>query len=183
MTFGAGSKISSSGWKPRPGDPLPEVHLQQVAGSCERVEECARDDVHHEIDGALVGGDLCVVGHGLGIERRGIGIEPSARSNQIGDDQSDDQRERRYDFEIQQRLAADATHLLHAAGAGDAEHHRAEDDRRDQHLDERDEAIAKRLQLHTGFGAHIADRAADHDRQQHPEIQMSRQLFHAAPLS
>ena len=82
-------------------------------------------------------------------------------------------------LEVEQRLAADAADLLHVARAGDAEHHGAEDDRRDQHLDQRDEAVAERLQRNAGLGRHVADRAAGDDREQHPEVEMSGQAFHA----
>ena len=79
---------------------------------------------------------------------RGIDVEARARPEHVDDGEADHQRDRRDDFEVEQGLAADAADLLHVAGAGDAEDDGAEDDRADQHLDERDEAVAERLQLH-----------------------------------
>ena len=88
---------------------------------------------------------------------------------------------RRDDLEVDQRLAADPPDLLHVAGAGDAEHDRAEDDRADQHLDEGDEPVAERLQLDRGRRVHIAEDAARKDGEQHPEIEMASEAFHSRP--
>ena len=55
------------------------------------------------------------------------------------------ERERGHDLEVEQRLEADAADLLHVLHAGDAVHDRAEDDRRDEHLDQLDEGVAERL--------------------------------------
>ena len=74
-------------------------------------------------------GALGVVGDGVGVERRRVGVEARARLEHVGDDQADGERERRDDLEIEQRLAADAADLLHVPGAGNAEDDGAEDDR------------------------------------------------------
>ena len=60
------------------------------------------------------------------------------------------QRQGRHRLEIEQRLDADAADLLEVAHRADAVHHRAEDHRRDHHLDQRDEAVAERLQRDAG---------------------------------
>ena len=59
--------------------------------------------------------------------------------------QPDHQREGRDDLEIDQRLDADAADLLGILDMRDAGNHGAEDDRRDHHLDQLDEAVAERL--------------------------------------
>ena len=50
-------------------------------------------------------------------------------------------------FEVQQRLQSDPAQFAHIADAGDAHHHRKEDDRTDHHADQLDEAVAQRLHL------------------------------------
>ncbi len=57
---------------------------------------------------------------GLVIERRRIDVEADARTQQVRRGEAEDQREGRDDLEVQQRLAADASDLLHVFHAGDA---------------------------------------------------------------
>ena len=84
-----------------------------------------------------VGGDRCRIGHAP--------PKPVPDLDQIADDQPDHQREGRDDLEIDQRLDADAADLLGVLDVRDAGDDRAEDDRRDHHLDQLDEAVAQRL--------------------------------------
>jgi hypothetical protein len=63
----------------------------------------------------------------------------------------DHKSERGDDLEIDQGFDADAADFLCILDMGDSGYHRAEDDRRDHHLDQLDEAIAKRL--HQSFVA------------------------------
>ena len=55
------------------------------------------------------------------------------------------------DLEVEQRQAAGLADLLHVLHAGDADHDGAEDDRRDDHLDQLDEAVAERLHRRAGL--------------------------------
>ena len=55
------------------------------------------------------------------------------------DQNADDQRQRRNDFEIEERLHADPTDAFGLVDVRDARNHGAEDDRRDRHLDQLDE--------------------------------------------
>jgi hypothetical protein len=66
-------------------------------------------------------------------------------------------------LEIEQRLDADAADLFEVAHRADAVHDRAEDDRRDHHLDQRDEAVTERLERDAGIGKEMADDNADGD--------------------
>ena len=59
-------------------------------------------------------------------------LKPAPGLSTLHDDQADDEREGGDDFEIEQRLAADAPELLQVAHRGDAVDHGAEDDRRDR---------------------------------------------------
>ena len=84
----------------------------------------------------------------------------------------DHQREGRNDLEIDQRLDADAADLLGVLDMRDARDHRAEDDRRDHHLDQLDEAVAERLDPVVGreIGPQPADHDTEHDGDQHLNI-------------
>ena len=50
-------------------------------------------------------------------------------------------------------------------------HDRAEDHRRDHHLDQRDEAVTQRLQLLAEIGIQISDQDAERDRDQNLHIE------------
>ena len=65
---------------------------------------------------------------------------------------------------VKERLAADASELLHVLHARDAEDHGAEDDRRDGHLDEPDEAVAERFHGLRRFGREVPEADAEDDR-------------------
>ena len=71
--------------------------------------------------------------------------KPAPGLTHVADDQPDHEREGRDDLEIDQRLDADAADFLGILDMRDAGHHGAEDDRRDHHLDQLDEAVAERL--------------------------------------
>ena len=73
-------------------------------------------------------------------------LHARARLDDIGDDQADDQRQGREEQEIGERLAGDAADRRQVAHAGDAGDDGQEDHRRDDHLDQLDEAVAERLQ-------------------------------------
>ncbi len=63
---------------------------------------------------------------------------------------------------------ADRLHVLHA---GDAGHDGAEDDRRDHHLDELDEAVAERLERRRRVRHEVAEQYADRDGDEDLEIE------------
>ena len=73
-------------------------------------------------------------------------VEALAGVDEVADDEPDRQRERRHDHEVQQRQAADLADGRGLGDRADADHDRAEDDRRDHHLDEGDEPLADRLE-------------------------------------
>ena len=95
-----------------------------------------------------------------------------ARLPEIDQHEADDQCQTRDDFEIDQRLDGDAPHPLCFAHARDAVHHRAEDDRSDQHPHELDEEIAERLQGVGALRPHITDPHA----QRHRDENLQRQI-------
>jgi hypothetical protein len=83
----------------------------------------------------------------LGVERGRVDVEAGARLDQVGHDQADGQREGRDDLEVEQGLAADAADFLHVLHAGDTGDDGTEDHRRDDHLDQFDEAVSQGLHL------------------------------------
>lgn len=106
----------------------------------------------------------------LASKRRDVDVHADARFHHVDDHQTDHQRERRDDLEIDQRAHADATDLLHVAHLRDAEHHGAENDRREQHLDELDERIGERLERDGYVGEHDPDERTDGDADQYLDI-------------
>ena len=81
-----------------------------------------------------------------------VGVEAGARLDDLADEDADEQRDGGDHLEVDQRLQADATDLLQVADRGDAVHDGAEDDRRDHHLDQRDEGVAQPLDRLAPFG-------------------------------
>ncbi|MGX1319842.1 hypothetical protein AB7M17_003295 [Bradyrhizobium sp. USDA 377] len=104
------------------------------------------------------------------VDRRGVDVEAVSGLEDLADQQTDCERDGRDRLEIDQRLQPDPADPLEIAHRGDAVHHGAEDDRRDHHLDQRDEAVAERLQGLAEIGIEIADEHAEHDRDQHLDV-------------
>ena len=129
------------------------------------------DDVEEEIDRALVRRRLAYLATAGGVRLAG---ETRARLHDIADDEADDEREGGDDLEIDQRLDADAADLLGVLDMGDAGDDRAEDDRRDHHLDQLDEAVAERLDA--GRGGEVGEGDADDDAEQDGEQDLDVEL-------
>src|SRR3712207_2713629 len=91
---------------------------------------------------------------------------------EVHDHEPYDEGDGRHHLEVDQRLDADPPDLLHVLHAGDAVHHRAEDDGRDQHLDQLDEGVAERLHLRPDLGPEVAEQDADHDGGQHLDVEV-----------
>jgi hypothetical protein len=81
----------------------------------------------------------------LGVQRGRVDVHANPGPPQVDDDQADDQRHRCHDLEVDDRFEADPADLLHVFHAGDTVDDRTEDDRRDQHPDQRHEGVAERL--------------------------------------
>ncbi len=167
--------------KSEPEQHRKEQHLQDVA-----LRKSAGDrvgnDVHQEADDAGVVRLFGVGRHLCGVERGRIDVHAGAGLDDIGDDETDDKRQRREHQEIDHRLAGDAAHLLQVGNAGDAGRHREEDHRRDHHLHQLDEGVAERLHRLTGFGIEVAEKHAGGDRRQHLHIEMPVERKFAARL-
>ena len=105
------------------------------------------------------------------VDRGRIDVEAGTGLKYFADDQADRQRHRGDDLEIDQRFQADAADALQIAHRGDAVHDGAEDHRRDHHLDQRDKAVAKRLQRLAEIGIKMSDCDAECDRDENLDIQ------------
>ena len=111
------------------------------------------------------------LGHGGGVGGLASEIRPGLQD--IGHQHPDDQGEGRDDLEVEQRLDADASHLLGVLDVGDAGDHGAEDDGCDHHLDQLDEAVTQGL--HPVIGGNVrrqpAQQAANDDGEEHLHVQ------------
>ena len=155
-----------------------QQNLKNVAFG-EGADGAVGDDVEQEIDAAVSGGRMDIFGDGGGVRRAG---EAGARFEQIADKQADRQREGRDDLEIDQRLDPDAPNLARIFDMGHARHHRAEDDGRDHHFDQLDEAVAQRL--HPGLGGEVgsqpAKQRAQRNGDKHLDIEVMMQGLFAS---
>ena len=121
--------------------------------------DAVRDQVKHEVDARLVLGLLGVALHHLGA---GAGpAESPPHGDQVSDHHPDHQGEGRHHFEVHQRLEPDPTDLAGILDMRDPRHHRTENDRSDQHLDQSDESVTQGLG--PGIGRHRWKRHADGD--------------------
>ena len=132
------------------------------------------DDVQQESDRVLMPAFLDVGGELVGIGRADGAMEMQARKfarfPYVHHHQAEDQREGRDDLEINQRPDADAPEFFEVAHRGDAMHHRAENDWRDDQFHQLDEAVAERFQAHAEPGLEMPDRDADGDGDQHLDV-------------
>ncbi len=98
-----------------------------------------------------------VMRHGARVERSGIDVQPSARTQHVRDHEAEHERDARHHLEVQQCLEADATDLLQALHPRNAHRDRAEDHQRNQHLDETDEGVAERFHFDAEHGPEVTD--------------------------
>ena len=97
-------------------------------------------------------------GAGVGADRH---REPRAGLEDVDEREPEEQRDRRRDLEVDDRLQADAPHRLQVAGAGDADDQRREEQRRDDHLDHPQEGVGQRLDGDAEAGPEVADEDAE----------------------
>ncbi len=138
-----------------------EQHREDIALG-EGADDGIGDDVEQEVGDADM---RCVgVGGDAGfIERVGIDVEPDAGLHDVADDQADQHRQRGEDFEIDDRLQADAADLGGVGQLADADDHGDEDDRRDHHAHQLHEAVAEGLHLHGDRRPEMAEHDTQHD--------------------
>jgi hypothetical protein len=149
-----------------------QQNAQQIAFG-ESADERLWNDVHQKVDRIGVLRRGCVNLDRCRVERMHVDVHAVAGPPDIDDEEADEQRDRGHDFEVDQRFQGDAADLLHLADAGDAVHHRAEDNRRNQHPDELDEAVAERMQVL----ADLREEYSDQDAKDHACGDLKRQVL------
>ena len=97
------------------------------------------------------------------IEGCGVDVHAVAGMQEVDRDEAEEQSQRRDDFEVEERLDADAAYFAEVAHARDADHDGGEDDGREGHADELDEAVAERLEGNRGVGKELAEQDAEDD--------------------
>jgi hypothetical protein len=107
------------------------------------------------------------------IKRFWINVEPGARLQNVDDDEPDKKRKRGDDFKIEKSLDPDPPKLLQVAHGGDTVHDRAEDYRRNDHLDQIDESIAERFQAFTETRVQVANYDPDKDGDDNLDVENS----------
>jgi hypothetical protein len=150
--------------------------LQDVAVG-ERPDQRVRDDRHQEAGDRRLVRLVRIVRDRGGIERGDVDVHAGAGLDHVGDDQPDDQRQRREEQEVCERLARDATDRAQFLHACDAGHQRQEDDGGDDHLDELDEPVAERLQRLAIGRVEMPERGAERDRDEDLEIELTAPLL------
>ena len=88
---------------------------------------------------------------------------PAPGLEDVDQREPEEERNGRGDLEVDDRLQADAPHRLQVAGAGDADHQRREQQRRDDHLDHPEKGVGQRLDGDTKAGPEMADEDAEHE--------------------
>jgi hypothetical protein len=147
-----------------------EQDLQDLPGG-EGAEEGVGNDGEKEPGHRLLVRLADIGRHRPLIERRRIDVQPSARADDVGDDEPDRQRQRREGQEIGHSLRAHPPERLEIRHSGDAGSDGEEDDRSDDRLDQPDERVPQRLQRGSESGEEPADENAQRDRDEHPEVE------------
>ena len=168
----------SHGAEREPGQHRDEQHLQNIALG-EGADEGVGDDSEQKLHGGLPPRRLEIMRDARRIDVGEVDIHAGAGLEHIDGNEPDDERDGRQDLEIDQRLQRDAADAGHVRHAGDAVHHGAENDRRDEDADRLDECVAERLHLRAERGIAFAERDAERHRHQYqePELQIERPGF------
>jgi hypothetical protein len=96
----------------------------------------------------------------------------------VADNQTNEQCDCGDHLKVEECLAAHTADFFHVLHAGYARDHGAKDDQRNDHRDEPDETIAKRLHGDGFSGAQITEhhRSRNGDKDLHPEIRVERRF-------
>ena len=93
----------------------------------------------------------------------------------VGRDEPHQQCQRRHHFEVDECFCAHAPYFAHVSHARNADDDRGEDDWRERHADQLDEAVAQWLQRDGGMREQYANRDAEHDSYHHLQPQRAEQ--------
>jgi hypothetical protein len=152
------------------GEDGEEEDLKDLAFG-EGAGEGVGDYIEEKVDGAEVLALGGVLRYGFDVERGRIYVHAAAGLDDVGDDQADTERERGDDFEVEERLDANAAELAEVAYARDANDNGEEDDRGDHHPDEFDEAVAEWLEEVGGVRPHEANDHSGNDSYENAKVE------------
>ena len=157
----------------READEKRDEQSLQHAARCQRREQGVRDDALDEVQQSA--GFVRGFGQLGALACGGVGqVHAAAGVDEVADDQADRERERRHDEEVDERQPADLADGSGFAYRADAQHDRAEDDRRDHHLDQCDEHRAEHADALADLGGEKADRDACEDRDDDGDVEPVR---------
>ena len=152
-----------------------EQHLQDVALG-QRPENGRGHDVHEEGNEALAARLRDVGGNRRGVQIGRVDVHAGPGPPQVDGDEAQDERDGGDDLEIDQRFDGDPPNASHVVHVGDAQHDRAEHNRRDEHADGLDEGVAERLHALASRGREVAEQHAGGHRPQdvNPQLPVPR---------
>ena len=110
----------------------------------------------------------------------GLTVEAAARLHKKPDHQSNDQRQCGHDFKVDERFAADASYFLHVFHAGNARHHGAKNDQRNDHGDQAYESVAERLHRYRRGWTEISQKQRCSDCKKHLGCRVGVERFLAS---
>ena len=132
-----------------------QQHLQDFAFG-ESVNDGTGNDIENEVNGAGQLAGSGVSSDRFGVEGGHVDIHAFAGLEDIDQHNADQQRYRADNLEIQQRQATSFPNFLHVLHARNADHDCAENNRRDDHLDQLDETVSERLHVCAHAGVKVA---------------------------
>ena len=123
--------------------------MQHITGG-ESLHHGVGDEFHQKVDRAAAGQLVGIAGvgrHGGGVQLADVHVHADTGLKHKGQHQTQAQGEGGEYLKVDQRLDADPAHALQVARAGDAMHHHAEHQHRDDHFDQLDESITQGFEL------------------------------------
>jgi hypothetical protein len=127
---------------------------------------CANHRLGHDVEQDLVPG-LRLRGDLAGLAHRQVHTD--AGSHDVDRRQSDSERDRRHDLEVDDRAEAHPTDHLHVPCPGDPGDQRGENQWSDDHLDHPQEELAERTEVLRPFRMARADDPSRHDSYRKPD--------------
>ena len=161
-----------------------EEHLQNLTLG-KGAHDGRRNDVQQEIHRALHLAGLGIGFNRLAVQGSRINVHAHAGLHNVDNKKTHDQSDRRDNFKVKQSETARLAHLLHVFHAGNAGDDGTEDHRSNDHLDQLNEAVTKRLHHFADMRSEMTEQNADQNRANHLKVQhlVDRRLFICGCLS
>src|ERR1700758_1845020 len=107
---------------------------------------------------------------------RGVDVHTAARLDDVHDDKPDSERDCRCNFEVDDRLDADAAGLMKVCHAGNADHNGCKNDRSEQHPDQFDEQVSEWFELRTEVRVEMPDEDAGNNANQNLYVELGKRF-------